>query len=260
MTHLEKPKVRDLHPVIWLGMPLASLAIRFLAPLMSRKWWHICMREEIGFVEIATVVFLLPAIVLGVLIFLRRRELPRFVGLLMLVGGLAALYFAGEEISWGQTYLHYSTPECLQEINRQREFNLHNIELAKYGPWIDLLDDLVNNVPRQLMLWGTIIGGIVLPPVLRRRFSNPQARQSAWYWLVPNYRLMPIALMAVLFRIPHSLRHLIGRPAPGSYSSMAIYEASGEFKEYCYALVILLYLLSIFLRMGPRKPTESRQG
>ena len=217
--------------------------------------------EAVGYIstrEIATVVFLLPAILLGVLIFLRRRELPRFVGLLMLLGGLAALYFAGEEISWGQTYLRFSTPECLEQINRQKEFNLHNLELARYGPWVDLLDDLVSNVPRQLMLWGAIIGGIILPPVLRRRFNKPQARQSAWYWLVPNYRLMPIALMAVLLRIPHSLRHILGRPAPGSYGSMAAYEASGEFKEYCYALVILFYLLSVFLRIGPKNPPMRR--
>jgi len=36
---------------------------------------------------------------------------------------------AGEEISWGQRIFNFSTPESLNEINVQHEFNLHNIEV-----------------------------------------------------------------------------------------------------------------------------------
>jgi len=42
---------------------------------------------------------------------------------------LALVFFmgAGEEISWGQRIFSFSTPESLNEINVQNEFNLHNI-------------------------------------------------------------------------------------------------------------------------------------
>jgi len=42
---------------------------------------------------------------------------------------LIFLLGAGEEISWGQRIFNFSTPEKLNEINVQKEFNIHNIEL-----------------------------------------------------------------------------------------------------------------------------------
>jgi hypothetical protein len=45
--------------------------------------------------------------------------------------GLAILFFiaCGEEISWGQRIFNFATPEGLKEINQQKEFNIHNINL-----------------------------------------------------------------------------------------------------------------------------------
>ena len=42
---------------------------------------------------------------------------------------LAVLFFvgAGEEISWGQRILGFETPETVSQVNRQEEFNLHNL-------------------------------------------------------------------------------------------------------------------------------------
>ena len=36
------------------------------------------------------------------------------------------LYIAGEEMSWGQHFFHWNTPEYWAEVNRQEETNLHN--------------------------------------------------------------------------------------------------------------------------------------
>lgn len=43
--------------------------------------------------------------------------------------GLAVIFFvgAGEEISWGQRVLGYETPETVSQVNRQEEFNIHNL-------------------------------------------------------------------------------------------------------------------------------------
>jgi len=197
--------------------------------------------------EVLTVVVLLPAVVLGAMIFLRRRELPRGVGWLMLLAGLAALYFAGEEASWGQHWLGYGTPQAVARINEQGEFNIHNIS------------SLFNNVPRQLMFGGALVGGMVLPLALRRRLSWPEAPKSLWYWLIPNYRLVLISAMAVFLRLPNRLHHWLGAPPTESYLARAVFRYSGEFKEYCFALIILLYLLSVYLRMGLRKSSMSER-
>ena len=45
-----------------------------------------------------------------------------------MLGALAFVFAAGEEISWGQRVFLFETPDYLREMNRQDEFNLHNIE------------------------------------------------------------------------------------------------------------------------------------
>lgn len=51
----------------------------------------------------------------------------RSLGLIYLVGAVAAVFIAGEEISWGQRIFGWATPHELAELNRQGETNIHNI-------------------------------------------------------------------------------------------------------------------------------------
>jgi hypothetical protein len=53
--------------------------------------------------------------------------------------GLALLFFfgAGEEISWGQRILGFQTPESLSQVNRQEEFNLHNLSTWEASAFLD---------------------------------------------------------------------------------------------------------------------------
>lgn len=231
-----KNGVKDLSPVLWLGLPLLSLAICWLSPLLGYSRWFRLMIGEAGLLEGATVVFLLPAILLALLIFRRRRELPRGVGWVMLLAGLAALYFAGEESSWGQHYLGFETPASVAKVNRQEEFNLHNIR-----GW-----GICNNVPRQLML-AACIGGAILPLALHGR---RQARAGAWYWLIPTTRLVAVSLLASLSTVPEKLFKAFAPNLPqDGYLFMAFVKPGGEFKEYCFAMVMMFYLLSVYSRM-----------
>ncbi len=49
--------------------------------------------------------------------------------LFYLLLGLLFLFGAGEEISWGQRIFNFQTPDELKEINRQNEFNIHNLKI-----------------------------------------------------------------------------------------------------------------------------------
>lgn len=53
-----------------------------------------------------------------------RRGLAALYGL----AAVALLFIAGEEISWGQRILGWGTPADLEELNKQGETNIHNIE------------------------------------------------------------------------------------------------------------------------------------
>ncbi len=59
------------------------------------------------------------------------------------LGGLALVFGAGEEISWGQRIFGFATPGFLQEVNSQGEFTVHNIGAA---------DTAINHVLRYATL------------------------------------------------------------------------------------------------------------
>ena len=48
------------------------------------------------------------------------------------LGAAALLFVAGEEISWGQRILGFATPDALAALNRQDEFNVHNIRYVSF--------------------------------------------------------------------------------------------------------------------------------
>ncbi|UCE73977.1 MAG: hypothetical protein JSV56_13305, partial [Methanomassiliicoccales archaeon] len=49
------------------------------------------------------------------------------------------LFFFFEEISWGQRFFGFSTPESLREVNIQDETNIHNIGILNSGIWFYIL-------------------------------------------------------------------------------------------------------------------------
>src|SRR5439155_11526423 len=51
----------------------------------------------------------------------------RGLGLLFILVAAGAFVVAGEEISWGQRFLGFVTPDALKDINHQGESNIHNI-------------------------------------------------------------------------------------------------------------------------------------
>ena len=84
---------------------------------------------EDGLIENLTAVFaFLASILLFVTGRMERKALPRWI---YIMGGIVALFVAGEEISWGQRILGYPTPDWMIERNRQGEFNLHNLHVLK---------------------------------------------------------------------------------------------------------------------------------
>ncbi len=51
-----------------------------------------------------------------------------------LLGGMAMVFAAGEEISWGQRIFGFATPDFLLPWNYQKEFNVHNISDRGFDP------------------------------------------------------------------------------------------------------------------------------
>ncbi|NNM01226.1 MAG: hypothetical protein HKO62_10785 [Gammaproteobacteria bacterium] len=208
----------------WLWFPplmlLAALPLCLTAPASYQAFFA----HELGVIELMTPALLVVGVVYGVAAArLFRADVPGARIWLVLVT-LGCIYFAGEELSWGQHLFGWETPEALGRLNNQNETNLHNI-----STWLD-------QKPRLLLELWVIVGGLVMPWRLRRHPVEQTRSFADWFW--PTYELFPVALLAFVIRLPERLADLGGL----RYS---------EFQEYYFALFLTLYLASVRRRLEP---------
>ena len=92
-----------------------------------------------------------------------RSARPALFLLSLVFVGLAFVFGAGEELSWGQRIFAIETPEWLEERNKQQEFNLHNLMVG---------DISVNKVVFGKILAVTLASYLFLLPWLAGRFPR----------------------------------------------------------------------------------------
>ena len=217
-------------------MAIIVIASKILSPDFYRDW----IIHEIGLVELATPLAAIIGAVFGVLLI--KRLLPTrdwlIIGWAATVT-LACIYFAGEELSWGQQLFHWSTPEDIDKLNDQHETNLHNM-----SSWFD-------QKPRALLELWVVIGGILVP-VREWKRGSPFTQGGLFYWFWPNMDVLPTAIMAELIRAPQRLKHVIG------VKQLPVEIRWSEPQEYYFALFLAFYLASLYIRSKGRAPATTR--
>jgi len=147
----------DLHRSIWLWCVPVPLLIQLGSFQLDKKgeFFAKWIESESGFIENATALILIPAafFALGIALRLYRQLGPLYLVWFASVA-LVCIGFAGEEISWGQHWLGWSSPDYFVEHNRQGETNFHNLNIH-FG-----------RIVKSLLTLAIIIGGLVMP--LRR--------------------------------------------------------------------------------------------
>jgi len=217
---------------LWLGLPplllLVILPIRVIDAQAYRAW----VDGELGLIELVTPLLSIGAAVVGILLCRDLLRSGRGSKLLVWVGlhVLACVYFAGEELSWGQHVFGWSTPDGIAALNDQGETNLHNM-----SSWLD-------QKPRLLLELWVLIGGIVVPLVGQReaRRLSPDVL-SSWIW--PTLECLPTALLAILVRLPERLKDVF------DIASLPYEIRYSEPQEYYFALFLLLYLAALRRRV-----------
>lgn len=145
----------------------------------------------------------------------------RFIITLYAILAVGIIFLIGEEVSWGQRWFGWETPETYREINKQSETNIHNL----------------HGVERTLKFVHTTIGacGTFLPLVmLRIRKSSPNYQR--WTMLVPHYTLIPFFLTTFLWRLYRN----VSVPPRRYYFVVAEY---AEVMELILALAFVFFLL-----------------
>lgn len=185
--------------------------------------WYL---SETGVIENLTVVFLFAAIIQLLRYgFGHFKSIPGFDKLILVVLVLGSIYFAGEEMSWGQHWIGFQTPGEYGALNYQGEMNLHNLD-----HWFFKL--MFDRLPRALITLGIFVVGIVLP--FRRSLLPPRLQRY-----IPGKELVLISLLAVFVTVPNKIM----RAATSGQSGFD----AGEMKEFYIALFILMFSLH-FLR------------
>lgn len=225
----------DLPLFLWAVFPPLMILLLILMAYITPEIFELMLAKDIegGIVEHSTVLILLPGIAAGFAIFFyHRKNLPApWLGWWVLMWTMASVYFAGEEISWGQWLFRWETPEILKKLNSQEETNLHNIT-----PWL-------SQKPQSLVEILIFIGGLVLP--LWWRFKDKiwvADYNSIRYWLFPTYVCIPAA--AIVTVVPFFKPIIYALPLPH-----LIELGTSELHEYYIALFLCLYLLSIWFRI-----------
>jgi hypothetical protein len=188
----------------WLGFPvLVALFVIGTYQFTPDFYQRYVIPEGYGILELSH--FLMPlaglfiAASLLLLPFVRARPLVFTVAL---IGGLTCLYIAGEEMSWGQHFFHWNTPDYWADVNRQAETNLHNTYAV------------FEKTPRAILELGILIGGLLVP--LAAAF-DPRVRANRLSLFLPPAALVPAAIGAAVFKYAdilharNAIDELVGR-------------------------------------------------
>jgi disulfide bond formation protein DsbB len=207
----------------WLGLPLLVFILLIvtyrLAPDIYAEW---IIPEGYGVLEFSQFVIMLIGLALSIRLlfkpFVRRRP---FVLAVTIIGALACLYIAGEEMSWGQHFFHWSTPEYWAEVNRQEETNLHNT-YAIFEKW-----------PRAILELGILIGGILIPAAAA---FDPRIRANRLSLFLPAAALIPTAVAALGIK----LADLLGQKG---YAGELMQRPSEAIEIYLYFFILAFLIV-----------------
>lgn len=185
-----------------------------------------------GPAEDLTVVFLVIGLFFAVPAVIRHRK--RFPDKWLLLWAslwcAGCVFFAGEEISWGQWYFGWDTPEVWAEFNYQEETNLHNTT-----SWL-------NQKPRAAVEIFMFLFGLVLPLrhlVTRKTLFEKEPWKTREIWTVaPALCIGP----AILF--------MVTRIAAWMPSNMYVDPiGNGEMREFATAWFLMWYLITYRVRL-----------
>lgn len=123
------------YPRIIFVFGVIILITFYLINVFSQEFLFTKILGEDNFNEYLQVIILiigsLVAFKLGVL----ARHKLKFIGILYIVIAGSLFFVTMEEISWGQRIFHVQTPALLEEMNNQKEINIHNLKaIDKFFP------------------------------------------------------------------------------------------------------------------------------
>lgn len=219
------------HQFWWLWVPLVFLVIQLVLEFMLSGPELSRLLSENGPHEILQALVMALAFVVAIRILcLIDWKKERWLGVWAALAAAGSFYVTGEEISWGQHILQWSTPEYWARVNDQQETNLHNT-----SSWLD-------QKPRLVLEIGVIVGGIIIPLLAKFKKALLPERFTMIY---------PPAIMAVT-----ALAYLFFKLSDKVFEGLGIsfYVRVSEVQELYLFYFVLLYLVILKRRIVAKIP------
>jgi hypothetical protein len=141
---------------------------------------------------------------------------------------LVSLLIGFEEMSWGQTIFNWDTPELFNNVNAQKETNLHNLELIQDRIW---------TITAAVCVGATLLVGLRRALEAKGRLI-PRSLADA---VLPHSTLLGYFLFAALLYVPVVLiKHDVAIPV--------LVTRDQEVAEALFSLGVLLHAGRCYLR------------
>lgn len=220
-------KSDNLPPFAWLWFPLILLVGQIALEIMMPEKILSAILSEGGPHEAFEFIFTAAAFCVALFALKSINwETQKWLGLWVLLAAACCFYVSGEEISWGQHLLHWTTPEFWSGINDQNETNLHNT-----SSWLD-------QKPRLILELGVLFGGIIIP--LIRRFK-PSALPQKFNVIYPPDILSVTAFVALFINCADRIGN--------NFQDLLLFQRASEMEELYLYFFVLLYLVVLRRRI-----------
>ncbi len=215
---------------IYFGLPVLLFAIPHIFLLTGGYYVFVMpIPREDGLVENATALFFLIASLFAFRL-IAKSEVSTLVRAAFIFIAVASLWVCLEEISYGQHYFGYTTPEWFGAHNKNHELNFHNLD---------------NDAPSYALKTGgyliVSIFGIIIPLVMYFKGRRPAAG-TFWDYFLPSVAIIPASLLHLFANAPKAI--LRGCEVGSAFVDQSRYFAeSGEYEEYMLGVWAIMFLL-----------------
>jgi len=239
-----------------LGILLCLCYSPFL--LGTKTMW--ALGHEDGFYEYLTAFCLLGASILFFRAYLRsdardgRTFMKMRKNVFPLLLSLLFFFGCGEELSWGQRVLKFSTPESVSDANRQEEFNIHNLKLVMGEEYADgakksRLAIALNPTRLFSVFW--LVYCVLLPIVSLSIAPVGRMVNRIGIPIVPLWIGLFFPLNYVVFKCLESSEIAANKPDRIGLNMIA------EFKECYHCFLFLVFALFNSIKVSPSDVSTS---
>jgi hypothetical protein len=229
--------------------PIVFLAIMLWIKLQSGGSGRGGLYEDVNYedhlIQNLQFAFLASAGILLLFATFRFAAQPRYMRWFVLMGAAVVIFFAGEEIGWGNDITHSRLPQYFANNNVEGRLTLHNLKYADTKQdYIYILEGLVGGLawllPASVVSW--------IP--LRKWFIPP--------WYLSLY-FLPLALDGFLWEI-RTKPAALGGVFAGWQHFLSNYLCYCDQEPVEFLFYLALLILAIRLVLRGRKELQSHAG